>query len=274
MSTLGKVARGLLSGAAGYYGKVAEQDEYDRRTQALADREMALKHLDSQLTEQRAARQALLDRGTNRQRIQDQGDEDIRGAPYKAASQMAVDSHRAGLKQDEMLADYAIWLKKQPVELQNKLTLQDFMEDRQDKRTEYIQGQETGRTEMHEGREDKRQERRLGEDVVATGVDANGNTVVAKGNDSHVTFRGMKPTPRVDPLTGNILGGGSTGQTAPAPQAAPSEARPKDKTYTASEFNEAVAAAAMDPRYRGMSGDEVRKLLKQRLKDQGYSLTQ
>ena len=45
MSFAGKLARGLLQGASGYFGEVAEQQEYDRRAQILAQRDEALELL-------------------------------------------------------------------------------------------------------------------------------------------------------------------------------------------------------------------------------------
>jgi hypothetical protein len=45
MSFAGKLARGLLQGASGYFGEVAEQQEYDRRAAILAQRDEALELL-------------------------------------------------------------------------------------------------------------------------------------------------------------------------------------------------------------------------------------
>lgn len=45
MSFAGKLARGLFQGASGYFGDVAEQQEYDRRASILAQREEALERL-------------------------------------------------------------------------------------------------------------------------------------------------------------------------------------------------------------------------------------
>jgi hypothetical protein len=45
MSFAGKLTRGLLQGASGYFGQVAEQQEFDRRAAILAQREEALELL-------------------------------------------------------------------------------------------------------------------------------------------------------------------------------------------------------------------------------------
>jgi len=45
MSFAGKLARGLLQGASGYFGEVAEQQEHDRRSAILAKRDEALELL-------------------------------------------------------------------------------------------------------------------------------------------------------------------------------------------------------------------------------------
>jgi hypothetical protein len=54
MSFAGKFARGMLSGVAGYYDKVAERQEYDRRVDALQQREMALALVRRQVAEKGA----------------------------------------------------------------------------------------------------------------------------------------------------------------------------------------------------------------------------
>jgi hypothetical protein len=56
MSFAGKLARGLLQGASGYFGELAEQQEYDRRASVLAQREEALERL------RQSGRSAELDR--------------------------------------------------------------------------------------------------------------------------------------------------------------------------------------------------------------------
>ena len=45
MSFAGKLARGLLQGASGYFGEVAEQQEHDRRSAILQQRDEALELL-------------------------------------------------------------------------------------------------------------------------------------------------------------------------------------------------------------------------------------
>jgi hypothetical protein len=45
MGFAGKLARGLLQGMAGYYGEVADQQEYDRRAAILQQRDEALERL-------------------------------------------------------------------------------------------------------------------------------------------------------------------------------------------------------------------------------------
>lgn len=45
MSFAGKLARGLLQGASGYFGQVAEQQEFDRRSAILTQRDEALELL-------------------------------------------------------------------------------------------------------------------------------------------------------------------------------------------------------------------------------------
>lgn len=45
MSFAGKLGRGLLQGLAGYYGELAEEQEWDRRSAILQQREEALEAL-------------------------------------------------------------------------------------------------------------------------------------------------------------------------------------------------------------------------------------
>jgi len=45
MSFMGRLGRGLLQGAAGYFGELAERQEYDRRAAVAMQREEALERL-------------------------------------------------------------------------------------------------------------------------------------------------------------------------------------------------------------------------------------
>lgn len=170
----------------------------------------------------------------------------------------ADDERTAARERDKDLREFQIWLKKQPIELQNSLTLEDFKNDREDARAREAQGAEAGRQ------------------VAATGVDANGNIVVLKGNDAIVRTRGIKPVPHADSffLSGGATvtaGGGGAGPVPAArgggllnqPAPAPAVAAEPPKTYTVADLNEALAEAARlkaqgDPRFKDKTTEEIR----------------
>jgi hypothetical protein len=75
---------------------------------------------------------------------------EVRGVePVKTQAQIEIDRNRA-------LTDFNVWKEKQPIELRNKLSFEDFVQDRQDTRNAYNQGEETTRTVIREDRQDAR----------------------------------------------------------------------------------------------------------------------
>ncbi len=223
MSFVGKLARGLLQGAAGYYGKVAEQQEYDRRADILMEREMALKNLDAQLDRQGETHRGNIDAGL--ERVQTAATIEINAADEEAK--------------------FATWLKKQPIELRSQLTLEDFRQDRQDSR--YQEGQD---------RQDRRQQRQLDERVVATGTDADGNLTVAKGNDAIVRFRNLRPKGVVDEGGSRVRPRPEEAEPAAASPPPASSAEAPTKTYTLAEAEQTAA------KY-GVSIEEVHRSMRE-----------
>jgi hypothetical protein len=225
MSFAGKLARGLLAGGAGYYGKVAEEQAETRKSDALLMREKALAQFNSDLTNERTTHTGNVDAALDTVKTNNKvrGEKDI--LPAKTAAQIEVDSAKEE-------TDFRIWKKKQPIELQNDLTLEDYRNDRQDSRAVAS---------------DSRR-------VVAEGVNGDGDVVITYSDGRVTTMKGMKPKPGGGKSGAtNILdldeGGGGGTVTAPAKAAGPDY----------SQYRQLMAEARMDPRYKEMAGPDLRR---------------
>lgn len=252
MSTVGKLARGLLSGGAGYFANVADEQRKERESDALMMRQMALKRLDQQFNLEgkqvdQTNRIAFDDVQTSNKMVSTGAELGIRGG--LAAQE---DERKAAAAAADDVREFGIWLKKQPIELRNNLTMEDFKQDRTDRRTEFSENQQNRRS------------------VVAKGVDAAGDVTYRTARGDTTTMRGMKPTPS---------GGDDLGfADAPPGQAAPSSAVTPQKTYTASDFNQALAEAGMlkakgDPRFKDKTPAEIRQIIRDWFEEKGLRLS-
>lgn len=117
MSFAGKVGRGLLAGAAGYYGKLAENQEFDRRAEALQMREQAYARLNQTIRNE--------DADTNLKRTKSltsfQTDEQIRGEatmlPAREAAQSRKESREEARDRAAEERRFKIWQQQQNIEL-------------------------------------------------------------------------------------------------------------------------------------------------------------
>lgn len=242
MSFAGKLARGVATGLSGYYGKLADQQSEDRRAQILLEREKALSQFQSGLRREESALAADQTRKTYADKVATDVAGEVALLPRKAAAEASVNEAKERARLTSELTQMGVKFKYDTslAELREKAEME--------------------RTRLRESGEDRRTERRLAENVVATGVDGAGNIVVLKGNDTPVTFRGAVPTPRAG---GDDEFGGIAPRAPRAPVAAPAATADSSPnlTYTQSDLE-------FTAKKYGKTVDEVQ----QELNASGYRL--
>jgi hypothetical protein len=262
-----RVAGGLLTGLGKGVELQAEQQQKQADNEALLRRQMALARYGNDLDIQKEGvmqsdRLALTDREARNKIITTGAELQTRGA-----LDQANDARTAAREAANQQRAFQIWKMQQPIELRNKLTLQDFIESRQDTRSQATQAAESGRS------------------VAGRGTDANGDLVVAFPDGRTQSYHGVKPlqsgaSSLFDDYGDGTDGAGGTsggrrglanGVPAASPAPAPA-ASPPANTYTVDQYRQTLADAAMDPRFKGQSADQIKKTVDKALRDRGLRL--
>lgn len=258
-----KLFRGLLTGGADYFGKVAEEERKTREADILLQREMALKRFEQVVTNENAdqtlvrskdlaSHQGLITRNNTAAELGQRGvldafkerREAVREEVKEGRANQEWDRRREASFQDEILKmEKASGIKMSEAEKQHRLDIA---------KQSYFDGVNIDRWETDSD---------TGELV---GVTRRGT--VYRGS-------GVKPVQQTTEdgwgwRTGGGTGGG-TGEGTTTGDAG--ETRPPN-TYTAAEFQATLAEARMDPRFKHMSAQELRALVTEKLKEQGLRL--
>jgi hypothetical protein len=237
MSFAGRLARGVASGLAGYYGKLADQELEDRKQAATLDREKAL---------------ATFQSGLRREETAAAGDESRRTYEANKTVDVAGELAMTPVKRD---AQIAVKEAEERATLRRELTVAGVKFNQDMTLAQLRETAATHRTEIEQAGQNARSAADRDNRPAGTGVDSQGNLVIVKNNDTIVTAHGVRPTPRGtkasdDDLLG--LGGDDTGGTgiaprrAAAPAAAPRPATANVDTGPDSRFRTLYANSTPD----------------------------
>lgn len=232
MSFGGKLARGLLQGASGYFGKVAENEEFDRRAAAVAAREAALERLRNDNAMARDTHQGNIQRENTKAEL---------GVRGELAA--ADDARTAALTEKELR-----------IKFQNEWALMSEKERLGMTREQYVQGQLNARQSQDIAQRDRDREDKQAHDretqPIATMTNERGEVVQGFASGNVRTYRDSRPTRTSSEDDGPTrLPSRSTAAVAPAPPRAAQDF---------SQFDQMMAEAAMHPDFKGKSAAQVR----------------
>lgn len=233
MSFGGKLARGLLQGASGYFGKVAENQEFDRRAAALEAREAAMERLRTANAMARDTHQGTITRENTKAEWGIRGD--LAEADDKRTAEMTE--------------------KELRIKFQNEYALLSVAEQGKMTREQYVQGKLDARhaqtiAAQREAQEDSQEHDRTTKPI-ATMLNERGEVVQGFGSGNTRTYNNSRPTKAASDDDDGPIRLPSRG-TAAAP--APAPAAPQNFA----QFDQMMAEAAMHPNFKGKSAAEVR----------------
>lgn len=230
MSFAGKVARGLLQGAAGYFGQRAEQQEFDRRADALALREQALARFNSDLRKDETTHRGTVEAGLDTVKTGNEIKKEKALLGPKTDAQIKVDQAK---EEAQFRREYRML----PLETQAKLTIEEYTQARLDARQEDAQAHD-------------RDTNPIGAVESKTGETA---FVFAPGASVPVrTARGSRPkTDSGGSSGGTILGREQSGSRGSGASGSPGQ------DYSA--YRQLLSEAAMDPRFKGKPEAQIRR---------------
>lgn len=228
MSFGGKLARGLLQGASNYYGKVAENQEYDRRAEALMAREAALSRLKTQEAMALSTHQGKITQENTRAEL------DIRGQLAAQDDERTAARTLIELK-EKFRQEWALMTEKERLGMTREQYVQSQLNARQSR--EIALARETREdTQAHEDTTKP----------IATMTNERGEVVQGFGSGNVRTYRDSRPTPSSRSDDGDRL--------PPRVTAAPSATPAPDF----SQFNQMLSEAAMHPDFKGKSATQIR----------------
>lgn len=233
MSFGGKLARGLLQGASGYFGKVAENQEFDRRAAALEAREAAMERLRTANAMARDTHQGNINRENTKAELGIRGD--LAEADDKRTAEMTE--------------------KELRIKFQNEWALLTEKERLGMTREQYVQGKLDARQEREikaktEEREDEQAHDRDTKPI-ATMLNERGEVVQGFGSGNTRTYNNSRPV-----RAGSDDDDGPIRLPSRSTAAAPASAPAAPQNFA--QFDQMMAEAAMHPNFKGKSAAEVR----------------
>jgi len=248
MSFAGKLARGLLAGAAGYYGKVSDAQIEERKQAALLDREKALAQFRSGLSK---------DEKTHSGKVE--------GDLYE--SKVAAETAgKAALIEPEKKAKIEVNEAAEVARLRRDLTLAGVKFKHDATLTQLREAAETARTRIRESGQDRRQEDEQQHDVdtkpVMTVENADGEPTAVFGAGARnrtLTARGGKSKGGKEEDDGSVLGRAG-GRNAAPPAKAPAAKAPAAPSYR--DWDVLKADSARHPDFKNMPVPERLRALR------------
>lgn len=230
MSFGGKLARGLLQGASNYYGKVAENQEYDRRAEAMMAREAALSRLKTQEAMVLSTHQGKISQENTRAEL---------GIKGQLAAQ---DDERTAVRalielKEKFRQEWALMTEKERLGMSREQYVQSQLNARQSREIALAR----------EAREDA-QAHEEATKPIATMTNERGEVVQGFGSGNVRTYNDSRPTPSSRADDDGLPSRVKAAPAASAPRAA----------ADFSQFNQMLSEAAMHPDFKGKSAAQIR----------------